>query len=100
MRSRWFAFSTLQKLYAIDISIYALNFENEYISLTDIVRYRSSDPNDVVKNLMHGRETIEFLGLRESPKNPDFKPLEFEGFKSKAWLNAFTMSPTKIIIFL
>ena len=30
----------------IDISIYTLDFENEYISLTDRARYRSSDPND------------------------------------------------------
>ena len=29
--------------------------------------------------------------------NPDFKPLEFEGFRSEAGLNAFTMSPSKWI---
>ena len=81
----------------IDISIYTLDFENEYISLTDIARYRSSDPNDVIKNWMRGRETIEFLGLWESLHNPAFKPVEFDGFRSQAGLNAFTMSPTKWI---
>ena len=81
----------------IDISIYTMDFENEYISLTDIARYRSSDPNDVIKNWMRGRETIEFLGLWESLHNPDFKPVEFDGFRSQAGLNAFTMSPTKWI---
>ena len=81
----------------IDISIYTIDFENEYISLTDIARYRSSDPNDVIKNWMRGRETIEFLGLWESLHNPDFKPVEFDGFRSQAGLNAFTMSPTKWI---
>ena len=81
----------------IDISIYTLDFENEYISLTDIARYRSSDPNDVIKNWMRGRETIEFLGLWESLHNPDFKPVEFDGFRSQAGLNAFTMSPSKWI---
>ena len=46
---------------------------------------------------MRGRETIEFLGLWESLHNPGFKPVEFDGFRSQAGLNAFTMSPTKWI---
>ena len=46
---------------------------------------------------MHNRDTLEFLGLWESLQNPDFKPLEFEGFKNQAGLNAFTMSPSKWI---
>ena len=46
---------------------------------------------------MRNRETLEFLGLWESLHNPDFKPLEFEGFRTQAGLNAFTMSPTKWI---
>ena len=29
--------------------------------------------------------------------NPDFKPIEFEGFKNKPGANAFTMSPKKWI---
>jgi len=29
--------------------------------------------------------------------NPDFKPLEFEGFRKEVGLNSFTMSPTKWI---
>ena len=79
------------------IRIYTTDFENEFISLTDIAKYRSNDPNDVIKNWMRGRETLEFLGIWESLHNPDFKPLEFEGFRQQAGLNAFTMSPTKWI---
>ena len=30
----------------IDIGIYTTDFENEFISLTDIARYKSNDPND------------------------------------------------------
>lgn len=81
----------------IDISIYTSDFENEFISLTDIAKYRSDEPNDVIKNWMRSRDTIEFLGLWESLHNPDFKPVEFDGFKAQAGLNAFTMSPTKWI---
>lgn len=46
---------------------------------------------------MRNRDTIEFLGLWESLHNSDFKPVEFDGFRNQAGLNAFTMSPTKWI---
>ena len=71
--------------------------EYEYISLTDIAKYKSEAPNDVIKNWMRNRETLEFLGLWESLHNPDFKPVEFDGFRNEAGLHAFTMSPTKWI---
>ena len=80
-----------------DISIYTTDFENEFISLTDIAKYKSNAPNDVIKNWMRSRETLEFLGLWETLHNPDFKPVEFDGFRTQAGLNAFTMSPTKWI---
>ena len=78
-----------------DIRIYTSDFENEFISLTDIAKYKSDDPNDVIKNWMRSRETLEFLGLWEILHNPDFKPVEFDGFRKEAGLHAFTMSPTK-----
>ena len=81
----------------IDISIYTLDFENEFLSLTDIAKYKSDDANATICNWMRNRETIEFLGIWESLHNPDFNPLEFEGFRHQAGLNAFTMSPTKWI---
>ena len=46
---------------------------------------------------MRKRDVIEFLGLWERLYNPDFKPLEFEGFKKQAGTNAFAMSPKKWI---
>ncbi len=81
----------------IDINIYTSDFENEYISLTDIAKYKSESPNDVIKNWMRLRDTIEFLGLWESLHNPDFKPVEFDGFRNQAGSNAFTLSPSKWI---
>ena len=70
----------------IDIGIYTTNFESEFISLTDIARYKSDDPTAVIQNWMRNRDVIEFLGLWERLHNPDFKPLEFEaiGIVSKA----------------
>lgn len=81
----------------IDIGIYTQDFENELISLTDIARYKSDDPTAVIQNWMRNRDVIEFLGLWERLHNPDFKLLEFEGFKKQAGANAFTMSPKKWI---
>ena len=81
----------------IDIGIYTKDFENEFISLTDIARYKSDDPTAVIQNWMRSRDVIEFLGLWEKLHNPDFKPLEFEGFREQAGANAFTMSPRKWI---
>ena len=81
----------------IDIGIYTQDFENEFISLTDIARYKSDDPTAVIQNWMRNRDVIEFLGLWERLHNPDFNPLEFEGFRKQAGANAFTMSPKKWI---
>ncbi len=81
----------------IDIGIYTQDFENEFISLTDIARYKSDDPTAVIQNWMRNRDVIEFIGLWEKLHNSDFKPLEFEGFKKQAGANAFTMSPKKWI---
>ena len=77
------------------VSILSLGRNNDYISLTDIARYKSDDPNDVIKNWMRGKDVIQFLGLWEKLNNPDFKPVEFDGFKMEAGTNAFTISPQK-----
>lgn len=81
----------------IDIGIYTEDFQNEYLSLTDIAKYKSDDPAAVIQNWMRGRDVIEFLGLWEMLHNSDFKPIEFEGFKNQAGANAFTISPQKWI---
>lgn len=45
----------------IDIGIYTKDFENEYISLTDIAKYRNdNDPRFVIQNWMRNRNTVEF----------------------------------------
>jgi hypothetical protein len=69
----------------------------DYISLTDIAKFKTTDPNTVIGNWIRNRNTIEFLGIWESLYNLDFKPLEFEGFRKEAGLNAFTLSPQKWI---
>ena len=80
----------------IDIGIYTTDFENEFISLTDIARYKSDEPKDVIKNWMRSKDTLEFLGLWEQLHNSNFKGVEFDAFKNQAGSNSFTMSPQKL----
>ncbi len=77
-----------------NITIIAVNGD-DYISLTDLARYKSDEPNAVIANWLRNRNTIEYLGIWEQLYNPDFKPTEFEGFRRQAGLNAFTLSPKK-----
>ena len=70
----------------------------DYLCITDIARQRNSlEPNVVVGNWMRNRNTIEYLGMWEMLNNPDFNPIEFEGVRSQAGLNAFTLSPSRWI---
>ena len=80
------------------IQIYTEDFKNDYISLTDIARYKNvHEPKDVVKNWLRVRDTIEFLGLWETIYNPNFKGVEFDSFRKEAGTNAFTLSPQRWI---
>lgn len=82
----------------IDIGIYTNDFQNEFISLTDIAKYRNDDdPRYVIQNWMRNRNTIEFLGVWERLHNPNFNRVQFDAFKNEAGLNRFTMTPTKWI---
>ncbi len=82
----------------IDISIYTNDFKNEYISLTDIAKYRNvEDPRYVIQNWMRNRNTIEFLGVWEELHNPDFNRVQFDAVKSEAGLNRFIMTPKRWI---
>jgi hypothetical protein len=77
-----------------EIAVITFN-DSDYISLTDMVR--SFGDESIITNWLRNRNTIEFLGIWEQINNPDFKPLEFEGFKKQSGLNSFWLSPKKWI---
>ena len=82
----------------INVGIYTEDYRNEYISLTDIARYKNSDdPRFAIQNWMRNRNTIEFLGLWETLHNPNFNRVQFDTFKNEAGLNRFVMTPSKWI---
>ena len=82
----------------IDIGIYTTDFENEFISLTDIAKKREGEyPGYVIQNWMRSRSTISFIGLWEVLHNPGFNCLEFEAIKNEAGDNSFVMTPKRWI---
>ena len=80
-----------------EITIYTRD-EEDYICITDIARYKNLDrTDDLIRNWLRNRNTIEFLGIWEHLNNPNFKPVEFDGFKKQAGLNSFTLTPKQWI---
>jgi len=72
--------------------------QDDFISLTDIARFKDTAHTDaIIQNWMRNRNTVELLGLWETIHNPDFKPLEFEGFRKQAGLNSFVLTPKRWI---
>ena len=90
--------TAMAKITVKDTEVTVIKIEdNDYVSLTDIAKFKTSDANSVIANWLRNRMTLEYLGLWETLYNPHFKPLEFEGFRKEAGLNAFTISPQKWI---
>jgi KilA-N domain. len=78
----------------IDISVKNIN-RNDYISLTDIAKYKTEEPSLVIGHWMRTRNAIDYLTIWETLYNPNFNPAEIGGFKSDSSLNTFTLSPQK-----
>jgi len=78
----------MEKINVLDqeITVKKIN-EDDYICITDIARYKNSDrTDDLIRNWLRSRNTIEFLGLWEHLNNVHFKPVEFDGFRKQAGL--------------
>ncbi len=81
------------KVKGSEIAVFTRN-EADYICITDIARYKNPDrTDDLIRNWLRNRNTIEFLGIWEQLNNPAFKPVEFDGFRKQAGLNSFTLTP-------
>lgn len=65
-----------------EISILLQGNENDYICLTDMARYKDKQRTDyIIQNWLRSRSTIEYLGVWEQLHNPNFNPIEFDGFR-------------------
>ena len=84
------------KAKGFEIQVYTKDFKNDYVSLTDIARYKNTDdPRFVIQNWMRNRNTLEFIGLWEILNNSNFNRVQFDTFRTEAGLNRFTMTPSK-----
>jgi hypothetical protein len=86
----------------VDVQGTAVSFvsrgNEDFISLTDIAKYKNPDhADDVIRNWLRNRNTIEFLGIWERLNNPDFNPVEFDGIRFQTGLNSFTLTPKQWI---
>lgn len=88
----------MAKITVKNTEIILINKEAEdYISLTDMAKYKDSRTEVVIQNWIRSRMTIELLGLWETLYNPNFKHIEFDVFRNQAGLNAFVLSPKQWI---
>jgi hypothetical protein len=72
--------------------------QHDIICLTDIAKFKNPDhPDDVIRNWLRSRSTVEFLGLWERLNNPGFNPVEFDGIKMQTGLNSFVLTPKQWI---
>lgn len=83
----------MAKIKVLDTNITTASiYDDDYISLTDIAKYKNTnDANEIIRNWLRNRNTIEFLGTWEKIYNPHFKTVEFDGFRKEAGLNSFTL---------
>ena len=80
-----------------EVTVYSES-DADYICITDMARYKDSERTDyIIQNWMRNRSTIEFLGIWEQLNNPNFKPIEFDGFRKQAGLNSFVLTPKQWI---
>lgn len=72
--------------------------QQDNFCLTDIAKFKNPDhPDDVIRNWLRSRNTVEFLGVWERLNNPNFNPVEFDGIRMQTGLNSFVLTPKQWI---
>lgn len=72
--------------------------DEDFICLTDTARFKNPEAtDDLIRNWLRNRNTVEFLGIWERLNSPGFNPVEFDGIKTQAGLNSFTLTPKQWI---
>lgn len=66
--------------------------KDDYISLTDIAKYRSYDSGVVISNWLSTKYTVQFMGAWEQIHNPSFNLIEFHKIKNETGTNGFIIS--------
>ena len=76
----------------------AKNGEEEYISLTDMAKFKDFEATGIViANWLSTKYTIQFMGAWEQVHNPSFNVMEFHNIRNEAGSNGFILSSSKWI---
>ena len=65
---------------------------NGYINITDIAKFKSKEPDQVIRNWLRAIYTLEFLSAWESLNNIDFNTVEYDRIRAQAGKPTFTLS--------
>lgn len=69
------------------------NHNRDYISLTDIARYKNpTETALVISHWLSTRFTVDFLGIWETINNPDFNTTEFSSIRNESGSNGFVLT--------
>ncbi len=68
--------------------------QTDFICLTDIAKSKNPEhPDDLIRNWLRNRNTLELLRIWEQLYNSDFNPVEFDGIRKQTGFNSFTLTP-------
>ena len=70
------------------------NHEQDYISLTDMVK-NFEGGSALIEQWLENKDTVLFLGVWETINNSCFNSLKFEGIKNEAGRNSFYLFAVK-----
>ena len=82
------------KIQNIDISVKTSKTGDDFISLTDMAKFKDYRAAVVISNWLGTKYSIQFMGAWEQLHNPDFKVMEFHDFRNEAGTNGFIISPS------
>jgi hypothetical protein len=75
----------------LEIRVKTIN-NDDYVCLTDVAKgFNNAD--DLVRNWLRNKNTLEFLGVWEKLNNENFNYVEFDVIKNEAGSNKFTINP-------
>lgn len=83
----------MKKITSQGLQITIIEKDNEdYISLTDMAKFKSYDSGVVISNWLTTKYTIQFMGAWEQLHNPGFNLIEYHKIKNEVGTNGFIIS--------
>ncbi len=80
------------KILWTEVTLYSQR-SDDYISLTDIAKYKNADMTGlVISHRLSRRYTVEFIWLREQINNANFNVTEYSNIKNESWSHWYVLS--------